>query len=148
LTLFASAVGGHNDLLMIVDEIQTGLGRTGSMYASDFEGITPDIMTIAIDPTNPATLYAGTSHGVVKSTNSGGSWAKVYGASGYWPRIRAIAIDPANPRTVYAGGDDGVVKTIDGGGTWTRFTEGMDCINLASIAIDQNNPSTIFIGSF
>jgi len=32
-------------LLMIVDEIQTGLGRTGTMYASEYDGITPDIMT-------------------------------------------------------------------------------------------------------
>jgi diaminobutyrate-2-oxoglutarate transaminase len=34
-----------NDVLMIVDEIQTGLGRSGTMYASERDGITPDIMT-------------------------------------------------------------------------------------------------------
>jgi putrescine aminotransferase len=33
--------------LLIVDEVQTGLGRTGSMFASDREGIEPDIMALA-----------------------------------------------------------------------------------------------------
>ncbi|MGD0742433.1 MAG: aminotransferase class III-fold pyridoxal phosphate-dependent enzyme [Acidimicrobiales bacterium] len=34
-------------LLMIVDEIQTGLGRTGRWFAFQHEGIVPDIVTIA-----------------------------------------------------------------------------------------------------
>lgn len=32
--------------LMVLDEIQTGLGRTGKMWAHDHFGITPDVMTI------------------------------------------------------------------------------------------------------
>ena len=34
-------------LLLIVDEVQTGMGRTGSLFAYQQFGITPDIMTLA-----------------------------------------------------------------------------------------------------
>ncbi len=37
----------ENDILMILDEVQCGMGRTGSMYAWQKYGIKPDIMTTA-----------------------------------------------------------------------------------------------------
>ncbi len=35
------------DLLLIIDEVQTGIGRTGAMYAYQHYGIEPDLMTLA-----------------------------------------------------------------------------------------------------
>ena len=35
------------DLLLILDEVQSGMGRTGRMWAHQHAGITPDVMTVA-----------------------------------------------------------------------------------------------------
>ena len=35
-----------------------------------------DVPALAIDPATPATLYAATGGGVLKSTNGGGDWER------------------------------------------------------------------------
>jgi len=37
----------RKNLLLIVDEVQTGMGRTGTLFSYEQYGITPDIMTLA-----------------------------------------------------------------------------------------------------
>ena len=37
----------ENDILMVVDEVQSGLYRTGKAFAYEWSGITPDIMALA-----------------------------------------------------------------------------------------------------
>ncbi len=41
------AIADEHDLLLILDEVQTGMGRTGTWWAHQHAGITPDVMTVA-----------------------------------------------------------------------------------------------------
>ena len=41
------ALCDEHDMLLILDEIQCGMGRTGSMFAWQQYGVKPDIVTVA-----------------------------------------------------------------------------------------------------
>jgi ornithine--oxo-acid transaminase len=41
------AICKANNVLFIADEIQSGLGRTGKMFAHEWEGVRPDMITVA-----------------------------------------------------------------------------------------------------
>ncbi|MEY7852040.1 aspartate aminotransferase family protein [Natrarchaeobius sp. A-rgal3] len=40
-------IADDNDVVLVFDEIQSGLGRTGEWWGSDWAGVTPDVMTSA-----------------------------------------------------------------------------------------------------
>ncbi|TMT87472.1 aspartate aminotransferase family protein [Haloterrigena sp. H1] len=40
-------IADDNDVVLVFDEIQSGLGRTGQWWASDWDGVAPDAMTSA-----------------------------------------------------------------------------------------------------
>jgi acetylornithine/N-succinyldiaminopimelate aminotransferase len=41
------ALCDENELLLIFDEVQSGMGRTGKLFAHQWSGVTPDIMSLA-----------------------------------------------------------------------------------------------------
>jgi len=88
--------------------VNTGLTFSNDRY----------VRALAIDPTTPTTLYAGTNGGVFRSTNGGNSWSVASG--GLTPTdVLALAINPATPTTLYVGTDTvGVFRSLDGGRIW------------------------------
>ena len=103
---------------------------------------TTGIDTLAIDPANHNTIYAGTgdlnygsfsqgSQGILKSTDGGATWtvlaANIFGAAlpqpaGQFPQYQAVGkvrVDPNNSNNVVAGTKTGLYFSYDGGNNWT-----------------------------
>ncbi len=64
-----------NDILLILDEIQCGMGRTGSMFAWQQYGVKPDVMTVAKALGNGVPIGAFLASGKAATAMvPGGSW--------------------------------------------------------------------------
>jgi acetylornithine aminotransferase len=68
-------------LLLILDEIQTGLGRTGHLFAHQAEGIEPDVMTLAKGMANGLPMGAVLATEKVASAFSPGSHGTTFGGT-------------------------------------------------------------------
>jgi len=68
-------------MLLIFDEVQTGVGRTGKLFAHEWAGVTPDIMTIAkgIGGGFPMGACLATEHAA--SGMTAGSHASTFGGN-------------------------------------------------------------------
>ncbi|KAI1164932.1 PLP-dependent transferase [Nemania serpens] len=73
---YLRAIRKHCDdrsMLLIIDEAQTGLGRTGTMFAFEHDGVTPDILTLSKTLGNGYPLsVVVTSHAIAKSCQERG----------------------------------------------------------------------------
>ncbi len=67
-------------LLLILDEIQTGLGRTGKLFAQENFGITPDVMTLAKALANGLPMGALLATAEVAGAFVPGTHASTFGA--------------------------------------------------------------------
>ena len=126
----------------------------GTLYDLKNSGLNTTVVNaITVHPTTPATLYAGTSAGVSKSTDGAGSWTQLPNAPGLSSvSVNRIVIDPSNSQTVYAATNRGVLKTTDGGASWVVVNSGLggpfgsSFITVNALVIDPANPSTIYAG--
>ncbi len=75
-------------LLLILDEIQAGLGRTGKLFAHEHFGITPDIMTLAKGLANGLPMGALLATNEVAAAFVPGTHASTFGAG---PVVAAAA---------------------------------------------------------
>jgi len=78
----------HN-ILLILDEVQTGMGRTGKLFAYEHFGITPDIMTIAKGLGGGVPIGAMLATDKVASAFQPGNHATTFGGN---PLVCAAAV--------------------------------------------------------
>ncbi len=83
------ALCDQEGLLLIFDEVQTGMGRTGKLFAYEHSGMTPDIMTLAKALANGLPMGAMLAKEEVASSFTPGSHASTFGGT---PLVAAAAL--------------------------------------------------------
>lgn len=83
----------ENELLMIVDEIQTGSGRTGKLFAYQHNHIIPDIVTLAKGIANGLPLGAVLVSEKVANSITPGSHGSTFGGNPISIAVANIVID-------------------------------------------------------
>jgi photosystem II stability/assembly factor-like uncharacterized protein len=146
--ILALAIDPSNTAIIYAVSYDVGAYKStdggGSWSPLSFDLLGDRVNTLAIDPENPTTLYAGISGGVFKSTDGGGSWVD----TGINHDINALAIDPVNPSIIYAGTQyDGVYRSTNGGEDWREINSGLTADEVRVLAIDPANPATIYAGT-
>jgi hypothetical protein len=123
----------------------------GGSWSNDNYGLKSDIVTVlALDPTKPTTIYAGTRSGVLKSIDGGRNWNTI-NTGLVRPNVVGLVVDPITPSTVYLatnfsdfGNSTGVYKSPDGGSTWNPANNGLGNGSVLTLAIDPVTPSTLY----
>jgi acetylornithine/N-succinyldiaminopimelate aminotransferase len=82
-----------NDWLMICDEVQTGIGRTGKMFAFEYAGITPDILTLAKGLGGGVPIGATLFNEKTKDLLTAGTHGSTFGGN---PLVSRVALEVLN----------------------------------------------------
>ncbi len=121
---------------------------------------------IAIAPSDPNTIYAGTGEedsrnsispggGVYKSTDAGRTW-KLVGLEAT-QQIGRIVVDPTDPNVVYVAAlghewnsnpERGLYKSTDGGATWHLSKFVSDKAGFVDLAMDAKDHNTLYAASW
>jgi acetylornithine aminotransferase len=79
--------------LLMLDEIQTGIGRTGQWFAFQHEGIVPDVMTLAKGLGNGVPIGACLARGRAAELFTPGSHGSTFGGNPLACRVGCTVLD-------------------------------------------------------
>ena len=83
----------ENDILLIFDEVQTGIARTGKVFAHEYFGLSPDILTLAKGLGGGLPIGAFLCNEKLEKTLSAGTHGSTFGGN---PVVCAGAIEVLN----------------------------------------------------
>ena len=151
--VFDSTDSNHIFLATTMGVFETKNG--GDNWTKKMEGMKEVLMvvTLAMDPTRPAILYAGTSGGVYKTINEAGHWEKVNNGlvspeivkSSRALGVTSVLVDPFEPETVYAATLAGLYKTTDGAESWVRIGESLTDQMIIAMVLDRTRKGVIYL---
>lgn len=102
-------------------------GHPQTDAAPPYPWLHPDVHSVVIDPTTPATLWAATHSGLYRSVDGGELWQR-RSKDCY---CRALWLDPNDPQHVVFGPatraewDGHIEESFDGGTSWIAATDGL-----------------------
>jgi photosystem II stability/assembly factor-like uncharacterized protein len=112
------------------------------------------ITTIAVAPSAPSRLYAGTDDGNVWAYSPLSGWRDISaGLPKRW--VTEVAVDPQDPTTVYVTLSglrwdepiSHVWRSVDGGTTWQDIAAGLPEAPVNAIEVDPDLPQTLYVGT-
>ncbi|MCG7895272.1 MAG: aspartate aminotransferase family protein [Candidatus Thiodiazotropha taylori] len=83
----------QNQWLMMLDEIQTGVGRTGKLFAHQHNGILPDVMTLAKGLGNGMPIGACLARGEAANLLAPGNHGSTFGGNPLACRVAMSVLD-------------------------------------------------------
>lgn len=113
----------ENDCLMILDEIQTGMGRTGEWFAFQHEAIKPDVMTLAKALGNGVPIGACLASGAAAALFQPGSHGSTFGGNPLAARAALSVIEVLESDNLAARAKELGNRLLDG------FKQGLSNIN-------------------
>ena len=139
-------------------------GLTWHSVTDKVKDMSPSIGAIAVAPSDPNVIYAGTGeacirgdiiagNGVYKSIDAGKTWT--FSGLRDTLSIGRIIINPRNPDIVFVAAlghpfgpnaERGIFRTTDGGKTWTKVLFQDENTGGIDLSFDPNNANTIFAG--
>lgn len=138
----------ERDILVIVDEVQTGMGRTGKFFAYENYGIVPDIVTVAKGiagglPLGACLFYEKTEHALSRGDHGstfGGNAVACAGACSIVSRLTEEFLLEVQGKSAYLRaklkGFDGV-KSVTGLGLMIGLETEKDAAQIVRACLDK-----------
>ena len=147
-TVQALAIDPEDPMMLYAGTFFSGISKSTSAGV-DWNVVngTRFVLTLAIDPSQTTTVYAGTSTGVLKTTDGGDNWQSRNNGITQLD-VQTLAIDPVNPQTLYAGTfAGGVFKSTDGAASWQAMNNGLPALlAVQALAVNPVDPMTVYAG--